>query len=83
MDTMQSPEMFIPNRPSGTVYNLLESPAEVVLEPNGEHMISSKEKFCNTKKLYVNTTLFIITQGNMRARMDKIRNNIINPLAPE
>ena len=29
-------------------------------------MIVNKEDSCNTKKLYVSTTVFIITQGSMR-----------------
>jgi len=34
MDTMQSPEMFIPNRLPGAVYNLEQSLTQVVLGPN-------------------------------------------------
>jgi len=32
-----------------------------------EGVTKCQDTYCNTKKLYVSTTVFIITQGNMRA----------------
>jgi hypothetical protein len=47
MDTTQSPEIFIPNRLSVAVYNLQAPQTQVVLGPNGQHLISNVKNVYN------------------------------------